>query len=328
MPDRQHLLNSLALLGSLWLWLVPSAAGAEIIDRVAANVNGEVITLSQLTREAAPLMTQISSQAPPGEVENAMTAARRQVLNDLIDRLLVEQYAQKRGITVSEGEVDQALAQLMAEHKLSEEQLHRDLTRMGTTLARYRDSLRAQVLQSRLLNSEIRAKVVITEERMREYYQTNYADQARENAYHILQMGFAWRPGDDTGKEEAARRAQAAREQVTTGTDFRATAKRLSDLPSGPDGGDIGVFSREELSGEMRQAILLLKPGGISQIIETSVGYQFFQLLSDQGDAKSRQPYEAVKDEIREKLYRQALEAQFDKWVTNLRNDAYIKIML
>lgn len=327
MPDRHSLLSSLAILGACWLWFAAPAA-AEIIDRVAANVNGEVITLSQFQQEAAPMLAQIAGQAPPAEAAAAISAAQRQILNDLVDRLLVDQYARKRGITVGEAEVDQALAQVMAENKRTEEQLKRDLVRMGLTLARYRDSLRAQVLQSRLLGSEVRAKVVITEERMREYYQNNYANQAREAAYHILQMGFAWRPGDDGGKQEAARRAQAAREQIMAGADFRATAKRLSDLPSGPDGGDIGVFSRDELSGDMRAAILALKPGEISPLIETPVGHQFFQLLSDQGDVKSRQPFEAVKDEIREKLYRQALEAQFEKWVTTLRNDAYIKIML
>ena len=79
----------------------------------------------------------------------------------------------------------------------------------------------------------------------------------------------------------------------------------------------------------MRDAILSMNPGEISQIIEKENTFQFFKLLSaPEGDLIVKVPYESVKDEIREILYRQEMEKQYQAWVESLRGQAYIKIML
>ncbi|MFH7324881.1 SurA N-terminal domain-containing protein [Desulfurivibrio sp. C05AmB] len=317
----------LALLLAAIFW-APQALSARVVDRVVAEVNGEVITWSELEQEVAPAREQILKQVPAAEHENVLAEARRQILAGLVDRLLVEQHAAKRGIVVGERQVDEALAQILADNRISEEELIRDLRRNQTTLANYRRDLRSQILQSRLLNLEVRERVVIPESRIREYYLENFAGRQEEAAYHILQMGFVWRAEDAEARREARRRAEQAREEVLAGGDFRSVARRHSDLPSGADGGDLGVFQLDELAGVMREHIPRLAPGELSPLLETPAGYQFFQLLSDRGDQRAQMTYEEARDEIRELLYRQALESQFTRWVGNLREDAYIRIML
>jgi len=83
------------------------------------------------------------------------------------------------------------------------------------------------------------------------------------------------------------------------------------------------------MAAYMRDAILSMHPGEISPIIETGSTFQFFKLLSSrEGDLVVKAPYESVKDEIRDILYRQEMEKNYKAWVENLREQAYIKILL
>ncbi len=86
-------------------------------------------------------------------------------------------------------------------------------------------------------------------------------------------------------------------------------AEKFSDLPSASDGGDIGIFSLDEMAPAMRDAVATLNPGELSKIIETPAGYQFFKLLPGKENAKvDTAPSDAVKEEIREKIFEEKLK--------------------
>ncbi|MGV1099282.1 peptidylprolyl isomerase [Thiovibrio sp. JS02] len=312
----------------LFTLLTPSFAEAELVDRIVAIVNDDVITFSDLSREGAALFRKITQQAPPEQVETALLQAREEMLSNLIDKLIVEQRAAKMGVSVGDAEVDGAIERIIARNNITPEKFRQQIELMGTTEQDYRGLIRNQILQDRLVDYEIRSRVVITEERMKEYYEKHYADKTRDEAYHILQMGFAWKDDSPAARAEARQRAEEVREQAAGGQDFRTLARQHSELPSAADGGDIGVFKKEELNAAMKQSILSLRPGEISPIEETPAGYQFFKLLSDHGDIRLQGSYESVKEEIRKRLYEEDLNNQFQKWVKELRDEAYIKKML
>lgn len=327
MPKMRYL-SALLLLALLHLPATPASAAAETVDRVVAVVNDDVITFSDLNREGAPIFKRITQQAPPDQINAALLQARQQVLSGLIDKLIVEQRAAKLNITVSDAELDEAISSILARNNVTRAKFLQDLAMMGSNEKQYRDSLRVQILQSKLVGQEIRAKVVITEEKIKEYYEKNYTEKITADAYHILQMGFSWKEDTPDEKAAALKKAEEARRLVLAGDDFRSVARKMSDLPSAADGGDIGVFKKEELSAAMRKQILSLTPGQTSPLVETTTGYQMFKLLSDKGNIRAQQPLEAVHDEIRDLLYKQAMDSQYNKWVKELRDEAYIKTML
>ena len=327
MPKMRYL-SALLLLALLHLPATPARAAAETVDRVVAVVNDDVITFSDLNREGAPIFKRITQQAPPDQINAALLQARQQVLSGLIDKLIVEQRAAKLNITVSDAELDEAISSILARNNVTRAKFLQDLAMMGSNEKQYRDSLRVQILQSKLVGQEIRAKVVITEEKIKEYYEKNYTEKITADAYHILQMGFSWKEDTPDEKAAALKKAEEARRLVLAGDDFRSVARKMSDLPSAADGGDIGVFKKEELSAAMRKQILSLTPGQTSPLVETATGYQMFKLLSDKGNIRAQQPLEAVHDEIRDLLYKQAMDSQYNKWVKELRDEAYIKTML
>ncbi|MFA6497715.1 MAG: peptidylprolyl isomerase [Desulfurivibrionaceae bacterium] len=306
----------------------PPVAQAEMVDRIIAIVNDDVITFSDLNREGAALFRRITQEAPPEQVERTLLKAREEMLSSLIDKLIVAQRAKKLGISVGDSEVDSAISRIIERNKTTPEKFWKQMALMGSNEHDYRELIRSQVLQDRLIDYEIRSRVVVNEERIREFYEKNYAQKMKEDAYHVLQMGFAWKEDTQGAKDDARRRAEDARQQALAGQDFRTLARQSSDLPSAKDGGDIGVFKKSEMAAYMKASILGLQPGQISAIQETPAGYQFFKLLSDRGDVGLQASYETVKEQIRQHLYEEALNSQFQKWVQELRDQAYIKKIL
>lgn len=332
MSSRFYIILAIFLLPFL---AVAAVKGEHLVDRVAAVVNDDIITLSELEKTGREYFARIKEKAPPGEVDRALEKAREEVLSSLIDKLIVRQQAEKLSISVAEPEIDTAIDQVLSRNNATIEDFRKELSAMNISEQEYRDNLRDQILQSKLINYEVRSRIVIVEDNIKDYYQKEYTRQKGEGGYYILQIGFTWRnsvslekAGFDT-KEEARAKAAEIRERVLGGESFTELAKAYSNLPSAVDGGDIGLFQKDEMAPYMKDAILAMHPGEISPIVETGNAFQFFKLLSiSEGELFVKAPYESVREEIRDILYRQEMEEQYKVWVKSLREEAYIKIML
>jgi len=327
--------NRLYIIFLLVFLMWPSFSDAELVDRVVAEVNDDVITLSELEKAGESYFKRIRDNAPAREVKIALEKAREEVLASLVDKMLLQQEAAKMSISVSEAEIDMAIDQILARNKATIEDFKKDLAAMHLTEQQYREDLRDQMLQSKLSNFQVRSRIVITEEDIQEYYQKQYTQENQESGYYLLQMGFTWEeqgnlvmPGT-IAKQDAGKRAEEIRDRVLDGESFKDLAKSFSNLPSAKDGGDIGLIKKDEMARYMRDTVLAMKPGEVSPIVETESGYQFFKLLSvREGDMVILAPYESVRVEIRDLLYQEEIKEQYDIWVKELREKAYIKTLL
>lgn len=299
---------------------------AEMVDRVVAVVNDEIITLSELDEESQGVFQKIAATVPSEQVPDAVRQAREDILNTLIDKKLIAQKAAAKNISVSEEEVDSAMEQVLKRTGMTREVLLEKLRETGVTETVYRTTLESQILQNKLVSTDIQQKIIVTDEMMIDYYDENYTSQVDEGAYYLLQMGFSWRETGDTQKVETKQRAEHVYNLVKAGQDFRTLAEKFSDLPSSADGGDIGSFQLDEMAEYMKDAIVDLKSGEVSDIIETPSGYQFYKLVSmGEGSIVMKAPYESVKDEIKRQLYDQEMQKAYAEWVKNLKEQAYIQ---
>lgn len=329
------MLNRLAIIFFSFLLFFLCAAlsyGGDYVDRVVAVVNDDVILQTELEKAGGEYFERIRMKAPAGEVESAIEKARGEVLSSLIDNMIVKQKAAELGITVEEAEIDNAIAQILSDNNATLEEFRKELDKVNVSMQDYRDNLRNQILQSRVVGQQVRSRIVIVEEDIKEYYEKEYTQEKGESGYYILQIGFNWKnlvTLDGVSQEEAREKAEAIRARVLAGESFGELARSYSDFPSATDGGNLGLIKKDEMAAYMRDAILSMHPGDISPIIETGSTFQFFKLLSSrEGDLVVKAPYESVKDEIREILYRQEMEKDYKAWVENLREQAYIKILL
>lgn len=320
------------LLCAFFLLFSTVFSSANVIDRSVAIVNDDIITLSEVNELGAPFFQRVTEETPPAQLPEAMRQARKNVIEQIIEKKLILQEAERLGIRVSETEIDNTLQRILAENKTTREQFHRDLTALGMSEKQYREELRQQILSSKLINQEIRAQIVIPEERLILYYDRYYTEQTENSGFYILQIGTIWgvpnRDGTIPTQAEAKQKIDKILERAVQGEDFNQLARQYSDLPSSVDGGDLGVFQRHEMAVAMREAVVILKPGEISRIVETDNMYQFFKLLSSQkGQITAKIPYETVKEEIRDTLYQQEMETRFKDWLKTIHDKAYIRIL-
>ncbi len=307
--------------------------GAELVDRVVAVVNDDIITMSEVNDEGKGFFKKITEQSPPAQLEDALVRAREEILNNLIDKKLIAQEATKQNVSVTDEELQRAAERMLISNNITRDMLDSQLGQMGMNYDTYLDTMRNQILQSKLVNYEIRSKIIITDDMILDYYDTNYTKHVSGGGYYLMQMGFVWdtAAGDESvpagqGKMDAKKRANRIRALVLDGQDFRTLARKFSDLPSAADGGDLGVFQEDDMAPYMQDAVLKLKTGEISEVIETPSGYQFFKLLSSQdGQIVVQASFNSVKEEIRDTLYQQQLKGNFDEWVKKIKKEAYIK---
>jgi len=326
---QSTIFSILALAIGLLVSLQAPAAlrAAELVERIVAVVNDDVITLSELNEAGRGFFRAVIEKTAGDKIEAALNQARHQVLTKLIDQRLLEQEAEKYGIEVSEEDIDRALNSIVMRNGMTREELLRGLKEMNTTEKEYREQIRQKILRTKLIGFEVKSKIVIPDERVEQYYNEYYSKRDAENAkgYHILQIGVRW--GDkfrSKTKDEARRNAARLREMLLSGADFRDLARMYSDLPSAEDGGDIGVFAKEEMAPFMRDVVLALRPGQTSGVIETPTAFQILKLLSADGK-RSVPPLDEVRDEIRQTLFAEEAEKNYDTWIAGLRARAYIK---
>ncbi len=311
--------------------LFPLYLSAQVVDKVVAVVNDEIITLSELEEETAELFRSITQNNPEQPILEAMAQARKIALDSMIERRLIKQKAKKYNVTVTEEDVNTAYDKIRNDMSLDRPQFKKKLEKNGLTEDSYRKKLKSQILQSRLLSFDVRSKIVVTDEMIRDYYNEHYTSKVDKGSYYLLQIGCSWNNLDDSeklqlDKQQALERTNRILNLAKKGQDFKMLAEKFSEMPSASDGGDIGAFSLNEMAPGMRDAVRNLKSGEISDIIETSSGYQFFKLLSgDKNAVVTTAPFESVKEEIREKIFEEKLKVAYSEWVKKLKDDAYIQ---
>lgn len=314
---------------TLFLLLLPPAIRAEVIDQIVAVVNNDVITMSELEKETREQYRAAVRNGGGNDVMTTMEVIREKTLNSIIDRKLLEQKAQEMNVQVSDEEIDRIFDNNVSRSGASRELFLEEMHKAGFSEKSYRQNLRASLLQGKLINLDVRSKIVVTEEMIEKRYREKYISKVDGKVYNLLQMGFVWgtdSEGRTRSRANALELAKRIRADVLVGKDFRELAQKYSDLPSAPDGGDIGSFTIDEMAEEMADVVRDLRPSEVSTIIETPDGYQFFQLVSYEKDAVIvKDSLENTREDIREELYQEKLRSSYENWIKTLKENAYIK---
>ncbi|MEA3386728.1 MAG: SurA N-terminal domain-containing protein [Thermodesulfobacteriota bacterium] len=300
-----------------------------IIDRIAATVNGDVITLSELEGWAQPLVQKYTNEEmSKEEIETKRQEIFAQVLPQLIDDRLAKEEAKKLGIKVGEQEIARALDQICEDNHITRDQLSEKLASEGHTFEEYKKELKQQIERAELINAQVRAKIVVTDEQVNEYLKEHPLNNSSNAPLYIMQHICAkFEEGDPESRKEARKRIEEAHNALSEEKDFKEVARNYSDLPSGQDGGYLGAFTLKEMAPFVKQAVVNLKPSDFSDIVDTQVGWQIFRLKeivqSGQTDLDSAQ----IK-EIRQELYRKQINVRFEEWLGELRSRSTIQILL
>lgn len=310
-----------------YLALLPAGAGAELVSGIAAIVNNDIITTYDVTREAAPAIREAEQKSSGALPEAERAQIRAAALHRLIDRKLTDQKIRELGIKVSEEEVQQAIEDVKRQNHLTQESLVAALASQGLSFDQYKAQLTDQLERLRLMSQEVKSKVQVGEREEREYYEANLPKFGQEELFRARHIFFKIAK-NATPEDIRKISTKAARvlEMARKGADFDKLARQYSDDPAAKeDGGDLGTFKRGDMLPEIEKTVERMKPGEVSDLVSTPAGFHIIKL--EERTLGKAKPFDEVKGEIENILYKKKSEERFNTWLAELRKGAAIEII-
>lgn len=335
------IVRAASLAAALTVMAVALPAEAVVVERVVAVVGDEAILLSQLRKRGEPFQRLILKQVPAGAQR---AAAESQMYSDLLEKMieeeLQEQAAAKAKITVTAEEIDGAIRTLASQQGVSVGDLVRTIeTKSGITEIEYRDEVRRQVLEGKMLSLRVKGRVRITEEEVRSAYQRALREERERREYRPAWVVLRILPG--SSPQALSQREDLAAEIVTrarAGEDFAELARRYSDDSATRDkGGDLGLRApqrsqgavagrRPVLARELEEVILPLEPGQVSEPTRYGDAIVVVQLLSRQPSRYT--DLEAARPELMQRLQNEILLKEKTTWIEDLKRRTHVDTRL
>lgn len=301
---------------------------AELIDRVAAVVNNDIITLSEVETRIAPDTQRLRNEADATKRAEARTVLVTRGLELLIGEKLMESQVRELNIEVADSEIEMGMDDVKKQNNISSEQFEGLLAQEGYTLASYKAFMRKHLARLKLVNLKVRSKVKISDEDLKAEYARWAHDESNEFEVHGRHLVVSLNAKSTPEQIENARlKAQLLMEEARKpGTDFVELAKKKSEGSSAADGGDLGFFKRGVMSAEFEKAAFTLPVGGISEPIRTKLGWHVLKV--EEHKVLSAPPFEEVKEQLRDKMLRGQLEKYTDQYVQELRAAAVVDVKI
>ena len=303
------------------------AQETELVDRIVAVVNNEIITLYDLNRTFAPYATNIKAlKYPPEKERQTLFQVRQDILEQLIESMLADQQVKQNQITVSEKEINNTIERIKESRQFTDEQLRQGLASQGMTMEEYRKEIQEQILRNKLVNREVKAKIVITREDIKKYYESHREKYSGEKKYYLWNMFIKVPSGSSSSERNNARnRMEAILVKLQQGQSFESLVDELKKSSSAVKGTDLGLYRLEELSEQLRQVVKKMKTGEFSAVLDTNFGFQI--LYIQKIEESQAQPLEAVESEIDDLLYTELVDTKYREWLEQLRVQSHIRII-
>tara|TARA_B110000285_G_scaffold123635_1_gene139655 strand:+ start:85 stop:1077 length:993 start_codon:yes stop_codon:yes gene_type:complete len=293
---------------------------------IAAIAEGEIITIEQLRRELEPIIPRLRAEArSEKEFSESIDRMSREVLQNLIDRILIVQAAKEKGLLLPQSYIDQEY----------DEVLNRDfggdrgrflayLRAQGLTAREYRESIHNRVVVNVMRQENRRSQSEISPERIQAFYIQNKIRFYQEEAMHLRQIILT--PMADEGTGLLRQTAKTIIQELAEGDNFGDLARKYSQDEMSRKGGDWGWIERQDIRKELSTVAFGLQPGSYSQPVE--LNNTIFILYCEAKREEMIQPVTEVRDAIENVLVGEIARETQDRWLQQVREDGYVRYFL
>jgi peptidyl-prolyl cis-trans isomerase C len=293
------------------------------LPEVVARVNGETIAKGEFEKAIKNVEGRAGQPVPANERDRVY----RGILDQLIAYRLLMQETRSRKIDVPEAEIDARVAQIRQQFP-SEDVFKQTLAQQNMSVEQLREDAKGDMRVAKMLETEVNAKIAVQPQDVNTFYQQNpdkFQQGERVRASHILIR--TPENADAKAKETARAKADDLLKQAKSGKDFAELAKQNSQDPgSAVNGGDLGYFQQGQMVGAFERAAFALKPGDISDVVETPFGYHIIKVADKQ--ASRAVPIEEVKPQIEQFLQNQQRQEKTQAFIESLKAKGKVEILI
>ncbi len=316
-----HFLKSVILISLITahvMLLTLQGQAATSIDRVVAIAGDEIITQSELDRI-------IRSRKDAGEPIDPKKD-HWEILKQLIEEQLIVQEAKKKGVTVTEDELEFALKDIEKRNRIPDrEALKKAVAMDHLSWEQYLNNLSNQLTALKLLSREVNTTVTLSDEKVKEYYEQHADLFALPDRVQLRQILLPFSENaNQTEIDNIKSKAEKIYDEAHSGTDFLQLVQRYSEGHEKKEGGDLGFFKRGDLTPKIDEVIFQLKEGEITPPIETPLGIHIFKIETQ--EIGRLRPFETVQRKIKEQLIMEKTAELRSQWIEDLRKRSFVEV--
>jgi peptidyl-prolyl cis-trans isomerase C len=289
----------------------------------AAIVNGVVIQEEEVNR--ALLYQQQRMLATTGQVirPDMIPEVRKMILENLIDRELLYQQSRKKGIVVEDAQVKEQLDRIKQEYP-NEQAFKENMAEEHLNEEALKSKIRMSLAVQKFVDKEFGGTPEVSEAEAKAFYEGNPQYFTQPEVIRVSEILIKVDPKADAAQKQGARKKmEDIQKRVQKGEDFAALAKEVSQSASAARGGDMGVVPRGKMPKAFDDAAFSLKPGEVSAVVETELGFQLIKVYEK--NPEKVVPFKEVEERIRQHLANQKLTQKVEVYLAEVKKTAKIE---
>ena len=302
------------------------AADTKVIEQIVAKVNGEIITRTELDRTKRQMEEEVKrrSAKEPDLVKQA-AEKEKDFLRERIDQMLLVQKGKELSVNV-DSEVSKYLADIQRKLKISDPEKFQAVLReeTGQTFEDYKMELKNSILTRRVIGQEVGSRVNIPKADIRKYYDDHQTEFQREERLFLREI-LVSTDGKDAAQQAAAeKKAKDLVARARKGEKFPDLARDNSDAPTAEQSGELPPFKKGELDKKLEDMVWDKDRNFITEPIKLPNGWLLLKV--DEHHKAGMAQFEEVEQEIAGYLQNEKMQPELRKYLTKLREDAFLEI--
>ena len=299
------------------------AQEAQVVDGIAAIVNGDVITYSQVRQLSAPREKLLRSQFTGQDLENKLKQVRELALKDLIDRRLIIQAFKKESYQIPDHIVDQRVHDIIRESFGGDRNTFvKTLEAQNYSLGEFKEKEMERIIVQAMRSHNVKTNYIISPTKIEDFYRKHRDLFTTKEEIKLRMIMISGQK--DTGNAQAQKSlAEEVLGKLAGGAEFEQTAQVYSEDSTRENGGDWGWLGRNTLATGLEKFAFNMPVGRISNIIDYAGNYYILK-VEDKRGGTTRSLAEARAD-IEKKLIQDEAQQIQERWIASLREKAYIR---
>ena len=317
--------------------LVAVVAGAvhaqqsEVIDGVAAIVNKDVITISQVRELVGSRERSLREAYSGNQLAAKIAEMRAAAVKDLIDRqLIIQEFKkmQEKGASIPEYVIDDRVQTIIREEFGGDRSnFVRTLQAQGYTMTRFKEVEREKIIVQAMRQAKVNENFVVSPNQIQNYYDKNKGAYALPEQIKLRMIVLREGTGSDVpGTGSKSQTAAEIRQKLASGAEFARMAEMYSEDDTTRDaGGDWGWIEHNTLNEQLTKVAFSLRAGQVSDVVK--LGDSYYIMVVEARKNATVKPMGDVREEIERNLIQQERMKVQNRWLESLRKKAYIKIL-